>query len=62
MKIQCSITYGKTGSRNIVSIQLVYSPDLAFSGYHLFASMGRALAEQRFSSYEDVKKWLYECT
>jgi len=26
---------------------------------HLFA-MGHALAEQRFGSYEDVKKWLDE--
>jgi len=31
-----------------------YSP----SDYHLFASMGHALTEQRFGSYEDVKKWL----
>jgi len=35
-----------------------YSPDLAPSDYHLFASMGHVLAEQRFDSYEDVKKWL----
>ena len=33
-----------------------YSPDLAPSDYHLFASMGHALAEQRFSSNEGVKK------
>jgi len=37
-----------------------YSPDLALSCYHLFASMGHALAEQRFDSYEDVKKWFDE--
>ena len=37
-----------------------YSPDLAPSDYHLFASMGHALAEQRFDSYESVKKWLDE--
>ena len=37
-----------------------YSPDLAPSDYHLFASMGHALAQQRFGSYEDVKKWLDE--
>jgi len=37
-----------------------YSPDLAPSAYHLFALMGHALAEQRFGSYEDVKKWLDE--
>ena len=30
-----------------------YSPDLAPSDYHLFASMGYALAQQRFTSYED---------
>ena len=35
-----------------------YSPDLAPSDYYLFASMGHALAEQRFDSYENVKKWL----
>ena len=34
-----------------------YSPDLAPSDYHLFASMDHALVEQRFGSYEDVKKW-----
>jgi len=28
-----------------------YSPNLAPSDYHLFASMGHALAEQRFSSF-----------
>ena len=32
--------------------------DLAPSDYYLFASMGHALAEQRFDSYENVKKWL----
>jgi len=37
-----------------------YSPDLTLSDYHLFASMGHALAEQRFGSYEDMKKWFYE--
>jgi len=31
-----------------------YSPDLAPSDYHLFASMGHALAQQRFTSYEDI--------
>jgi len=35
-----------------------YSPDLAPSDYHLFASIGHALAQQRFTSYEDVRKWL----
>jgi len=32
----------------------VYSPDLAPPDYHLFASMGYALVQQRFTSYEDV--------
>ena len=36
----------------------VFSPDLTPSDYHLFASMGHALAQQRFTSYEDVRKWL----
>jgi len=31
-----------------------YSSDLAPSDYHLFVSMGHALAQQRFTSYEDV--------
>ncbi|GFX01964.1 mariner Mos1 transposase [Trichonephila clavipes] len=35
-----------------------YSPDLAPSNYHLFASLGDALADQRFTSYENVKSWL----
>lgn len=35
-----------------------YSPDLAPSDYHLFASMGHALKEKHFTSYEDVQKWL----
>ena len=38
-----------------------YSPDLAPSDYHLFSSMGHALAERHFDSYEDVRKWLDEC-
>ena len=38
----------------------VYSPDLAPSNYHLFASMRHALAEQSFGSYKYVKKWLEE--
>ena len=33
-----------------------YSLDLAPSDYHLFTSIGHAFAEQRFGSYEDVKK------
>jgi len=35
-----------------------YSLDLAPSDYHLFASMGHALTQQYFTSYEDVRKWL----
>lgn len=37
-----------------------YSPDLAPSDYYLFSSMGHALGEQHFDSYEDVGKWLDE--
>jgi len=37
-----------------------YSPDLAPSIYHLFASIGHALAEQYFSNFEDVGKWFDE--
>ena len=40
--------------------RVTYSPDLAPFDYHLFASMSHELAEQRFGSYEDVKKWLDE--
>jgi histone-lysine N-methyltransferase SETMAR len=35
-----------------------YSPDLAPSDYHLFASLGHALGEQRFANFEEAKKWL----
>ena len=35
-----------------------YSPDLAPSDYYLFASTGHALSDQRFTSYENVRKWL----
>ncbi|GFV78659.1 mariner Mos1 transposase [Trichonephila clavipes] len=35
-----------------------YSPDLAPSDYHLFASLGHTLADQRFTSYKNVKSWL----
>ena len=37
-----------------------YSPDPAPSDYHLFASMGHSLAEQRFDNFEEVEKWLVE--
>lgn len=35
-----------------------YSPDLAPSDYYLFSSMGHALNDSRFNSYEEVQKWL----
>ena len=35
-----------------------HSPDLAPSDYHLFASLYHALAEQRFTSYENVREWV----
>ena len=35
-----------------------YSADLALSDYHLFASLGHALAEERFTLYENVREWL----
>ena len=35
-----------------------YSPDLAPTDYHLFSSMGHALAEQHFDSYESVTNGL----
>ena len=35
-----------------------YSPDMTLSDYHFFASLGHALAEQRFTSYENVREWL----
>uniref|UniRef100_A0A2M4C4G5 Putative mariner mos1 transposase n=1 Tax=Anopheles marajoara TaxID=58244 RepID=A0A2M4C4G5_9DIPT len=35
-----------------------YSSDIAPSDYYLFRSMSNDLAEQRFHSYEDIKKWI----
>ena len=35
-----------------------YSPDLAPSDYYLFASMGHALSDRHFASYENVRKCL----
>ena len=35
-----------------------YSPDLAPSDCYLFASMGHALSDKHFTSYENVRKWL----
>ena len=37
-----------------------YSPDLAPSDYHLFASMGLSLPEKRFANFEEVEKCLVE--
>ena len=37
---------------------VAYSQDLAPEDYHCFASMGHILAEQRSSSYEDIKNGL----
>ncbi|GFV02516.1 mariner Mos1 transposase [Trichonephila clavipes] len=39
-------------------VHATYSPDLAPSDYHLFSSLGHALADQRFTSYENVKSSL----
>ena len=35
-----------------------YSPDITPSDYHLFGSMAHGLAEQHFTSYEEVKNWV----
>ncbi|GFU53206.1 mariner Mos1 transposase [Trichonephila clavipes] len=37
---------------------VAYLPDLALSDDHLFASLGHVLADQCFTSYENVKSWL----
>ncbi|GFW59054.1 mariner Mos1 transposase [Trichonephila clavipes] len=37
-----------------------YSPDLAPSDYYFFASLENAMADQRFTSYENVKFWLHD--
>ena len=36
----------------------LYSPDIAPSDYHLFRTMAHDMAGQRFTSYEDTKKWV----
>ena len=58
--------HGKTRSGYVGSTQLGSSPGGLLTrlgsfreDYNLFASMGHALAKQRFGSY-DVKKWLDE--
>ena len=35
-----------------------YSLDIAPSDYYLFWLMSHALAEKRFQSFEDIKKWV----
>lgn len=35
-----------------------YSPDIAPSDFHLFRSMAHGLADQRFQSFEEAKKWI----
>ena len=35
-----------------------YSSHLAPSDYYLFASMGHAVSDKHFTSYENVRKWL----
>jgi len=58
---QCTIAHVNNGPKLLGDIQLgsatpSRSPDLAPSDYHLFSSMGHALAERHFDSYEDVRK------
>ncbi|GBP04116.1 Mariner Mos1 transposase [Eumeta japonica] len=36
-----------------------YSPDIAPSDFHLFGSVAHGLADQRFHSYEEAKKWIH---
>jgi len=57
----CSGYVGSTQLRNSIPCGLLTRllTRQAPSDYH-FASMGHALAEQRFGSYKDVKKWLDE--
>jgi len=35
-----------------------WDPDVVPSNYHLFRSITHGLSEQKFSSYEDTKKWV----
>ncbi|UYV82275.1 hypothetical protein LAZ67_21001540 [Cordylochernes scorpioides] len=37
-----------------------YGPDIAPSDYYLFRSMQHGLADQHFSNYDEVKKWIDE--
>ena len=38
-----------------------YSPDIAPSDIHLFRSIVRDLADQRFHSYEEARNWIDSC-
>ena len=35
-----------------------YSPEVAPSDYHLFRTKAHGLANEHFSSYEEVKNWI----
>ena len=35
-----------------------YSPDIVHSDFHLFRSIAHGLADHRFHSYEEAKKWI----
>ncbi|UYV84712.1 hypothetical protein LAZ67_X003160 [Cordylochernes scorpioides] len=42
----------------IILPHLLYSPDIAPSDYYLFRSLQHGLADQHFSKYNEVKKWI----
>lgn len=44
-----------------VLLHPTYSSNPATSDYYIFWSMGYALAEQHFHTYEYMKTWLDEC-
>ena len=50
-------TYLETLKREVLP-HPPYSPDIAPSEYHLFRSMADSVCEQKFTSYEDCKKWV----
>ena len=37
-----------------------YSPDLAHSDYHLFASLGHAVSNQQFKTFAEAEKWVVD--
>ena len=53
-------TYLETLQWEVLSHQ-PYSPDIAPFNFHLFRSKSHGLADQRFHSYEEVKKWIDSC-